>query len=177
VDRNSEQHWCSGPLGVVSRKLARSGDQLALLADLRGCCKARSNVDDSRTVFVLHSRRLVHEAEGCNEKKLLAYVFLSQSVLYCKLSGSWTRKLRQGLLAGKKGQRERERERLLSLDYLRNPGDGKGVIPSTQRCYRRFFTIYYYLNCHMFPSYDHLKAEIYLRGFFSTDNGSVVFRI
>jgi hypothetical protein len=38
-------------------------------------------------------------------------------------------------------------------------------IPSMQRYYRRLFTIYYYLNCYMFRSYDHLQAEIYLPGF------------
>jgi hypothetical protein len=39
-----------------------------------------------------------------------------------------------------------------------------GFIPSTQRHYRRFFTTYYYLNCYMFRSYDHLQVEIYLLG-------------
>jgi hypothetical protein len=29
----------------------------------------------------------------------------------------------------------------------------------------KLFTIYYYLNCYMFRSYDHLPAEIYLLGF------------
>jgi hypothetical protein len=38
-------------------------------------------------------------------------------------------------------------------------------ILSTQRYYRRFFTIYYYLNCYMFRSYDHRQAKIYLLGF------------
>jgi hypothetical protein len=45
-----------------------------------------------------------------------------------------------------------------------DPGKG-GFIPSTQRYYRRFFTIYYYLSCYMFRSYDHLQEEIYLLGF------------
>jgi hypothetical protein len=46
------------------------------------------------------------------------------------------------------------------LLLVRDPGDG-GFIPSTQRYYRRFFTIYYYLNCYMFLSYDHLQVDIY----------------
>jgi hypothetical protein len=40
-----------------------------------------------------------------------------------------------------------------------------GFIPSTQRYHRRVLTIYYYLNCYMFRSYDRLQAEIYLLGF------------
>jgi hypothetical protein len=42
---------------------------------------------------------------------------------------------------------------------------GGEVIPSTQHYYRKFFTIYYYLNCCKFRSYDHRQAEIYLLGF------------
>jgi hypothetical protein len=50
--------------------------------------------------------------------------------------------------------------------YTAQVMEGRGVIPSTQRYYRRVFTIYYYyLNCYMFPSYDHLQIEIYLLGF------------
>jgi hypothetical protein len=41
----------------------------------------------------------------------------------------------------------------------------RGVIMPTQRYYRRFFTIYYHLNCYMFRPYDHLQREIYLLGF------------
>jgi hypothetical protein len=38
-------------------------------------------------------------------------------------------------------------------------------IPTTELYFRRFYTIYYYLNCYMFRSYDHLQVEIYLLGF------------
>jgi hypothetical protein len=51
---------------------------------------------------------------------------------------------------------------LCAMKELLHPGDlGGGVIPSTQRYHRRVFTIYYYLNCYMFRSYDRLEAEIY----------------
>jgi hypothetical protein len=45
------------------------------------------------------------------------------------------------------------------------PGDEGVFIASTQRSYRTFFTIYYYLNCYMFRSCDHLRAKIHLLGF------------
>jgi hypothetical protein len=38
---------------------------------------------------------------------------------------------------------------------------GGGVIPSTQRYYHSSFTMYYYFNCYMFRSYDHLQVNKY----------------
>jgi hypothetical protein len=39
--------------------------------------------------------------------------------------------------------------------------------------------VYYLFNCYMFRPYDHLQANIlvYLHRTYSTDNGSVVFRM
>jgi hypothetical protein len=41
---------------------------------------------------------------------------------------------------------------------------------------RFYYLLVFLLNCYMFRSYDHPQAEIYLLEYYTTDNGSVVFR-
>jgi hypothetical protein len=47
---------------------------------------------------------------------------------------------------------------------VRDLGDG-GLFRLRNVTIVGHFTIYYYLNCYIFRSYDHLQVEIYLLGF------------